>query len=80
MSMFVITKNQPIRRAAGGPGRPPKYPLREMDIGDEFEVGYSHRDAQNCRAAVQWYRRSNPGKKFQILHVGGNTWVCQRIQ
>jgi hypothetical protein len=70
---YEIVKNKLIPEAKGG--RPTKYPLADMAVGDAFCVGAADGKLRNSVAAScrQYTRRY--GATFTTRCVDGDVWV-----
>lgn len=77
--MYEVKKSMPV---PPGAGRRPKYPFCKMKVGEHFEVGPFRRNADNVRAAVQYYRKTASGykKRFAVHRCGDNLYRCWRIE
>jgi len=58
-----------------GPGRPPKYPFRDMQIGECFRLGLAN--PGNVRSCAASYAVRN-NKKFTVRKQDGE-YFCWRI-
>lgn len=75
---FQISSEYPMPPATRGRGR--KYPLKDLNIGQSFEV-HGLREIQNLRSSVQYAKRTYcEGMKFTIRSTGNNSARCWRIQ
>lgn len=84
MTSIEIKKGVPIPKTK--PGRLPKYPLAEMEVGDCFSVpndqgktprGLSKRQ-QRVSALCATRAKRHPGTKFTTRMIDGEVW-CWRI-
>ena len=72
MSKYVIEDGIPLPKRKGGPGSKPKYPFRQMDVGDSFLC----RDVN--QKTLSWAARicsKRHGMKFATRKVDGGVRV-----
>lgn len=68
--MFKIEKNVPVI-GGSGPGRNPKYPFRDMEVGDSFAFSD---DVYSKIAAASFAHGVKYGVKFSVSKVHGRCW------
>lgn len=67
-----------IEHYAVRPGPAPRFPLRDLEVGQSFSVQGAEEDAQRLRQAAQNARRRF-GMRFTVRKVGPGHWRCWRI-
>lgn len=79
--MYEIEKNIEIPKPKfyrRGCGRPPKYPLGKMEVGDSFSISFQNEKlAQSFRTVVCQFGRRNE-KKFVVRHINDTEYRCWR--
>lgn len=58
-------------------GRPAKYPIRDLEIGESFAVPEGK--VQNVRSSAQQVQRRNPGRQYSVKPDGDGNYRCWRI-
>lgn len=62
-------------------GRPPKYPWRDMVVGDSFLVPESDnkRKLHACKMSAKQYAEKH-NVQFEFRHLEGEGWRCWRVE
>lgn len=61
---FEVERGVPIPYGAGGSGRPPIYPFRQMSVGDSFFVPCERESRETIRRRLSAAKRNYRPKSF----------------
>lgn len=80
MTEYKIEKKVAMPKRAAHPGRKPKYPFNDMEVGDSFYIG-SRQDAIRVRGALQHRMiRGKAKDKFSVRKQDDGSYRCWRTE
>jgi hypothetical protein len=77
---YEIEKDVPIPERTERRGRPRKYPLDKLEVGDSFK--FPSEEWASLRSCIRFYKRKNTNTQFVIFRVKEeeNMMRCWRIK